>query len=93
MKFIDKKKSATFQLMTIPTQLTASMNSVILCSDDANDSNSIFADAPDDYDDEDEGGGGVSNQPSSLSRGAPSFPDHVKREMGNTGARVSRLWI
>ncbi|KAA8528707.1 hypothetical protein F0562_036062 [Nyssa sinensis] len=113
-KFIDKKKSATFQLLArdssdpnyddgpsgdrvfIRVDNNPYSTSALLDEHDdgfsgdgqfADDPNSIFADAPDDYDDEDDGRDRASGKqirgPSSSEAGP--LPDHIRREILELG--------
>lgn len=108
-KFIDKKKSATFQLLARDTsdpnynegdsvfvrvdENPYSIDSFdefndAAISQNVNDLDSIFADAPDDYDDQEDGGGGVSSwqiPPALMPNGAPALPDHLRREILELG--------
>ncbi|KAL8135643.1 hypothetical protein AgCh_010327 [Apium graveolens] len=102
-KFIDKKKSATYQLIARDTSdpnynQGPSGDTVFVridenpCSfesfneDAAPDSDSIFGDAPDDNEDEDESGGsGRQVQPSFMPNGTPAVPDNIRKEIIELG--------
>ncbi|TXG52134.1 hypothetical protein EZV62_021303 [Acer yangbiense] len=91
-KFIDKKKAATFQLLARDSSdpyfdetpgndrvFVRVDNSAYSFGNDNDDSNSIFADAPDDEDVEDNVG-----QPSGPS-GTTSLPENLRREILELG--------
>ncbi|KAK3231736.1 hypothetical protein Dsin_003617 [Dipteronia sinensis] len=91
-KFIDKKKAATFQLLARDSSdpyfdetpgndrvFVRVDNSAYSFGNDNDDSNSIFADAPDDEDVEDDVG-----QPSGPS-GTTSLPENLRREILELG--------
>lgn len=108
-KFIDKKKSATFQLFArdssdpnyadepgsdrVFVRVDNNPYSVDLLSDEnhdevsnqAEDPNSIYADAPEDVEDDDEDvGGGLGRQTGLKSSSAP-FSEHVRKEILELG--------
>lgn len=97
-KFFDKKKSATFQLMARDTSdpnyssdpmgdrvfVRVDNNEYIPTTmEDSTDPDSIYADAPDDYDDEDPHGdsGEVVDHKSKTT----GLPDHIRREILELG--------
>lgn len=102
-KFIDKKKSATYQLIARDTSdpnynQGPSGDTVFVridenpCSfesfneDAAPDSDSIFGDAPDDNEDEDESGAsGRQVQPLLMPNGTPALPDNIRKEIIELG--------
>lgn len=107
-KFIDKKKSATFQLIARDSsdphyEEGPAGDRVFVRVDDnpysndsffdehnnAQGSNSIFDDAPEDYDDEDEGGDRNYNRqnqsPLPPRSGVQPLPDHIRREILELG--------
>ncbi|KAM7515249.1 hypothetical protein LguiA_004832 [Lonicera macranthoides] len=108
-KFIDKKKSATFQLLARDSsdanyEEGPSSDRVFVRIDDnpysinsfsnehndavSSDPKSIFADAPDDYDGEDEGGCGESRGGQiqfPLPSSGLSLPDHIRKEILELG--------
>lgn len=100
-KFIDKKKAATFQLLARDSsdpnfdETTAGNDRVFVRVDNSSysfdnydDSDSRFADAPDDKDDEGElnaPAGPASAIEFNVSDGTGPFPEHIRREILELG--------
>lgn len=106
-KFIDKKKSATYQLIardssdpnynqgpsgdTVFVRIDENPCSFESFNEDAShdaapDSDSVFADAPDDCEDEDESVASWRQvQPSFMPNGTPALPDNIRKEIIELG--------
>lgn len=106
-KFIDKKKSATYQLIardtSDPNYNQGPSGTTVFVRTDENpylfesfnedashdaalDSDSVFADATDDNEDEDESGAsGRQVQRSFMPNGTPALPDNIRKEIIELG--------